>query len=289
MNNGDRSIYESVKLKTLLEHLLSEDVDEAAVAVAQAKSENLALFVGDDEGCIAMVLYRPDILVEKVKSTVSKRKGNSPNWFSFDDVEALIDDDRGVIVGMIQFLYVPRYGPTYHVNLSAAEHGYGPLLYDLALSKIYPNFLMADRTSVSDSASSVWKYYMEKRPDVIKQLINKGTPPDRDLRALSTKVYVAKQNLKDVGLKDGDAAELQQYHHELQRKYDALAAEYKEGCEAHPLSYMYKITKPKSFVSLVNNHRKVIQQLKRAFVQEEMVDRILIRVGNHYATVKLRD
>ena len=42
----------------------------------------------------------------------------------------------------------------------AAEHGYGPLLYEIAMSDIYPNYLCPDDPSrVNDDAKKIWKKF----------------------------------------------------------------------------------------------------------------------------------
>ena len=52
---------------------------------------------------------------------------------------------------------------------SSAAHGYGPLLYDIAIeyASKYGTGLVSDRGSVSDAAQGVWRYYDEKRSDVV--------------------------------------------------------------------------------------------------------------------------
>mgnify|MGYP005704292427 FL=1 len=51
---------------------------------------------------------------------------------------------------------------------SRADHGYGPLMYDIALEYAYQlgMYIVPDRTGVSSEASSMWKHYKERRPDV---------------------------------------------------------------------------------------------------------------------------
>ena len=57
------------------------------------------------------------------------------------------------------------------VEVAAGWKGYGPTIYDLAMS-ISPNGLIADRREVSKKAQSVWKHYFEnQRPEIeIKML-----------------------------------------------------------------------------------------------------------------------
>ena len=53
-------------------------------------------------------------------------------------------------------------------QISRADHGYGPLMYDIALEYAYQlgMYIVPDRSGVSDAASSMWKHYRKRRPDV---------------------------------------------------------------------------------------------------------------------------
>lgn len=56
------------------------------------------------------------------------------------------------------------------IGFTEAAHGYGPLLYDIAIeyASKYGTGLVSDRGSVSDEAQGIWRYYdSEKRPDVV--------------------------------------------------------------------------------------------------------------------------
>jgi len=67
-----------------------------------------------------------------------------------------------------------------------AAHGWGPMLYDVAmeLATIQAGGLMSDRESVSFAARDVWQYYMANRGDVtgiqLDDEWNKLTPTERD-------------------------------------------------------------------------------------------------------------
>jgi len=69
---------------------------------------------------------------------------------------------------------------------SSADHGWGPMLYDVAmeLATIQGGGLMSDRESVSGQAHGVWRYYMNNRGDVtgiqLDDEWNKLTPTQRD-------------------------------------------------------------------------------------------------------------
>ena len=63
--------------------------------------------------------------------------------------------------------YSPAYlevGP----DESRADHGYGPLMYDIALEYAFQlgMYIVPDRTGVSGEASNMWRYYKDRRPDV---------------------------------------------------------------------------------------------------------------------------
>ena len=67
-----------------------------------------------------------------------------------------------------------------------AQHGWGPLLYDVAMewATLNGGGLISDRFTVSRDARRVWDYYMNNRPDVtVHQLDdeqNSLTPEDDD-------------------------------------------------------------------------------------------------------------
>ena len=66
---------------------------------------------------------------------------------------------------------------------SGANHGWGPLLYDVAMEVVGSTGLIADRQSLSKDAFNVWQVYMS-RGDVQKKqldtLDNELTPDDAD-------------------------------------------------------------------------------------------------------------
>jgi 5'(3')-deoxyribonucleotidase len=54
------------------------------------------------------------------------------------------------------------------VTDSGATKGFGPLLYDIAIEVAGNKGVSPDRVSVSKSASAVWEYYYNNRPDITK-------------------------------------------------------------------------------------------------------------------------
>ena len=108
------------------------------------------------------------------------------------------------IKGMIRIDQMLRndrnpYG-AYQVSYSSAVSGYGPLMYDLILS-VVPGGIYPDRRSVSKSARSVWKYYADRRTDVVKSYIDNYSNSKTEYKY-------------DDGIRyrDGDKAEYDRYN-----------------------------------------------------------------------------
>ena len=84
--------------------------------------------------------------------------------------------------GELQATYGDHSGPcsgAYEVVWAIAQGapGFGPMLYDIAMELVGDAGLICDRGSVSGEAASVWKFYLNRRPDVIaKQLDDKRAP-----------------------------------------------------------------------------------------------------------------
>lgn len=65
-------------------------------------------------------------------------------------------------VGNIEIKFLAHCN-NWKVEYSAARKGYGPVMYDIAMSHISPEFLRADTTHVSEDARKVWKYMFNHR------------------------------------------------------------------------------------------------------------------------------
>jgi hypothetical protein len=86
------------------------------------------------------------------------------------------------IIGMIDTKQLKNAWDAHEVRHAAAEKGYGPLLYDLALS--YCGIITSDRNSVSSYAENIWDHYYSARSDVEKlrfdDIDEPETPPVED-------------------------------------------------------------------------------------------------------------
>ena len=85
-------------------------------------------------------------------------------------------------------LMKPEYpcGGAWEVFWAKAEHGWGPMLYDVAMEWASQNGggLTSDRNTVSAAAEGVWDYYLSNRSDVqsmqLDDLKNTITPEEED-------------------------------------------------------------------------------------------------------------
>ncbi len=148
-------------VRRVVRHLL-----EAAIGGQQAAAQKLALYRKGAGKEVHYVLYSPQALEEQIP---------------------LYQDGGGDISRVIYgYLKVrPHPGECWNaaeVGASAAQKGYGPLMYELAMSD-FENGLMPDRTSTSMAARNVWKVY-NTRADVGKKPFDDKkqpkTPPKED-------------------------------------------------------------------------------------------------------------
>jgi len=115
---------------------------------------------------ITVLLVRPSKLI---RAALNIKSVGSPKGF-YEELQKSNFEDW--LVGFIGLARVNKYscGPVFDINGSAAQRGYGPLIYDLALSAAYytPDILglIPDRDSVSDDATSIWNFYYDRRSDV---------------------------------------------------------------------------------------------------------------------------
>lgn len=132
-----------MKLNQLIENVLSEEIlDEAAKTIQQSDQEKLALLYHQDGLEKQFVLYRPEVFAWSLRSGTAMA------------TEA--------IVGFLNIKYKTDCD-VWFVQYSAALKGYGPLMYDIAMSAISPDYLGADRGSVSPQARRVWNYMLTVR------------------------------------------------------------------------------------------------------------------------------
>lgn len=120
-------------------------IDEVAISFDSMSKSDIAMHIfkdeTDDRGKV-IVLYRPWLLADYMSN--SERM-------------------EGVIVGFIRVNPTDFSPKVWEVKGSAAEKGHGPVMYDIAMSLVSPNYLMADRSVVSPDARKVWKFMHDHR------------------------------------------------------------------------------------------------------------------------------
>ncbi len=142
---------------------------EAAVEPGRAAAQGTAVIVVKTGEDVSVIAYDPKQLIDDVIRGV--KSGDDP----IDSVEK---NGTAAIIGIVSMHPAgEKEGPchgAYVVQAAAARKGYGPMLYDLALSLGRP--VVPDRTSVSPAARKVWDRYVT-RSDVTKTpLDNKDNP-----------------------------------------------------------------------------------------------------------------
>jgi len=162
---------------SLLESIIEQAVIEAAMSYGQAVSEDAVLFDIDQGGGFSYVLVSGKKMVEALR-IIKERMDVVGTDAKETTVQVLYTEQYltdKCILGIIDVDTVGKGHALYSVGAVAAEKGYGPLLYDLAMKIIYPSWLTSDRTGkVEPSARAVWDYYNNNRPEVErKDLVGK--------------------------------------------------------------------------------------------------------------------
>lgn len=124
-------------------------INELALKASDAKGLALMLRVNGD-GSMRAILYEAKPMLDATHADMS-----TPSNLSKFIVGVIITSPG--IAG--------EYSMIDHV---AAKKGWGPFMYDIALSNS-PNGLVPDRTTVSSAAQKVWLHYRDARSDVISE------------------------------------------------------------------------------------------------------------------------
>ena len=139
-------------LQELVEYVL---LDEEAVRLNQLNSEKLALLVEGDNQDKVFILYNPVLLKQIVKQGI---KAPSTVNTSF-------------ILSFVSMSYF-ELCEFWTIDKTAADKGYGPISYEIAMSGVSPGFVTSDRKTVKPGARKVWQYFFNNRANEfnIKQI-----------------------------------------------------------------------------------------------------------------------
>lgn len=162
---------------------------EAAMTPKQSSGKGLALYVYEDSSTVKqVVVYNPSFILSRLEPTLVKlaRSGETIESGDLFNPWTLMIRPQAAVIGMLT-LAPPMRGDCHGawvVKSAAAHSGYGPMVYDLALSVAPNNTLIPDRFSVSDDAEGIWRFYAKRRGDVQKlpldDIKDPKTPPPED-------------------------------------------------------------------------------------------------------------
>lgn len=209
-------------------------------------------------------------------------------------VEATEDSLYESVVGYIQRSPAPQCnaegGPgTFQVDSSAAIKGWGPLIYDIAMSIVYPGYLIADRGSNSPDADKIWKYYLNNRPDVHKELLEELLTGDCDLpssddQSINYKLETAQQ-LIDRSRNEREAEDVDDTNIDDTARLKDVTTQIRKLLANIPQAWRYQISQPLNITGLEENLNQMRKDAKNKF-NVILTDERLVRAGTSFFNVK---
>jgi len=133
--------------------------------VEKASKQKLALFEFTKDNKQNFFLYRPDKLIKELSDYVLS------NQYETIETRALRLKIAGILLGeaLLGTIKISKKSGMCHdasvVNISAVDEGYGPMLYDIAMTMSPSGKIMSDRLSISNLASNYYKQ-LHKRSDI---------------------------------------------------------------------------------------------------------------------------
>lgn len=160
----------------LIESFVRLALNEAMKSPEDAKSSGYALIRNGSGVNTSYILYDAKYVLRLAKQILDENNA--------DDLDSLIAKLKSdnLIIGVIKISkgFNPCHS-AWSVDMSAAKSGYGPLMYDIALSE---HDVIPDRVGVSDDAGAVWEKYYKSRKDVehkkLDDVKNPKTPQPED-------------------------------------------------------------------------------------------------------------
>ena len=171
----------------LLKEFIRALISEAAMPVAAAQQQGLALLVTNSGRSTSFVLYDPkyyrDFIVTQENSP--NEIGNAPDgiYAFFSAFPGPSDSCSGA----------------YEIGVSSAKKGFGPMMYDIVMSQCSPAPIMADRSTSSAAAANIWRFY-GNRSDVEKIPLDSNDCKTYEDRPELNYAFKAKQPVNFSGL-----------------------------------------------------------------------------------------
>jgi len=187
------------------EVLLKEQKRLKEVAVSAKQASHLALYVQRDSRDMRCILYDTEILIALYKAYTKHYSMNDMRNIQSTQQH---DSIPNPVFGMIRIAINAEYN-AWVVQNSAAEKGYGPLMYDIAFSFAGEKGMTPDRDSVRPAAKNVWKHILLKRPNEFEitplkntwndQGVEHHSYNDENQKYLDSKYVWKQSNRKDFG------------------------------------------------------------------------------------------
>jgi hypothetical protein len=146
-------------------------IAEAAVTPKEARGQGLALFIKEEKSYVYFCLYDPAGLLDAISE--GKTKGILSHVYGMLTLTKTSGTGKSPWESPMGAVPVTR---------SAAQGGYGPMMYDIAMS--HYGTIYADRGSVTSDAKGIWQFYKDNRSDVkafpVDDVDNPKTPSKED-------------------------------------------------------------------------------------------------------------
>ena len=122
-------------------------------------------------GIMTVILYDPNgvynTIVDKVNTQIAAGRPVQIRSLVLAIGRAKASFATKHIYAGITIEQLSRCNKAWQIGLVYAKQGWGPLIYDIAMSKVQEG-LIPSRSSISDAAHKIWNYYMLQRDDVTK-------------------------------------------------------------------------------------------------------------------------
>lgn len=163
------SLNEEIVL-SLIEELVYEEMamNEAALTMDYAQQKHIALSIFDQGRTKVFVLYKPKDFRLMLRD--SERQGGE---FPFKET----------VVGFVELQW-KQDCKAWELSHIAGEKGFGPLMFDIAMSAVSPQFIKSDEKWMSADIRKVWNYALTNRSDEYKVANLNGCDPFKDLNRL---------------------------------------------------------------------------------------------------------
>lgn len=147
--------------------------------VEKAYNENMALVdlrIGPDRQIF--ILYKPSEIYDSLFEFLDDLDSNNLEEISRDFLSHVKADFQRSVVGVVD-IALPSTVSTGKclgasvVQFSAADEGYGPMLYDIAMSMAPNGKIMSDRSSVTNLAAQYYKNLSDRHDITAEPLVRK--------------------------------------------------------------------------------------------------------------------